>query len=177
MAGAEYSSWEELAAAIDAVVPAVLESSVAPVMESIVTKHVKEDVYDAYTPKPGGWSLSRMKSSVRSAYAASAGDSTYHRRNSLYNLKSEMQGRNTLLTTTSSAPAPAVVRGWSFHNRRDGAFFQLLESGKTGIWRGGFPRYPIRNAQREIDRGLEAPRSNLSKAIRSGFAAQGIKVN
>lgn len=177
MAGAECSSWEELAAAIDAVVPAVLESSVAPVMENIVTKHVRKDVYDAYTPKPGGWSLSRMKPSVRSAYAASAGDSTYHRRNSLYNLKSEMQGRNTLITTTSSAPAPAVVKGWSFHNRRDGAFFQLLESGKTGIWRGGFPRYPIKNAQTEIDKGLVAPYSNLSKAIQSGFAAQGIKVN
>lgn len=177
MAGAECSSWEELAAAIDAVVPAVLESSVAPVMENIVTKHVRKDVYDAYTPKPGGWSLSRMKPSVRSAYAASAGDSTYHRRNSLYNLKSEMQGRNTLITTTSSAPAPAVVKGWSFHNRRDGAFFQLLESGKTGIWRGGFPRYPIKNAQTEIDKGLVAPYSNLSKAIRRGFAAQGIKVN
>lgn len=172
----EYDSWEALTAALDAAVPAVLESSVAPAMEKIVSERVEKDVYKAYTPIPGGWIYNKIKKSARSAYSNSAEDNTYHRRYSLRNLTSFMDGRNTMVTTTESAPASSVVEGWSFHNRRPGSFFQLLESGNTGIWNGGFPRYPIRNAQKEIDESLTRPSSNLTKAIEQGFSAQGIRV-
>ena len=53
--------------------------------------------------------------------------------------------------TTSDAPAgQSVVKGYNFSNA-DSGFLQLLESGHMGIWKNGFARPVVANAQKEVD--------------------------
>lgn len=171
MAVDEYSDWDSLVAAAQKKCATILRRDVAPIVEKIVKDHIEKDIYGAYSPKPGAWKLSKIKQSVRGVYEDRVKDDTnkdtYKRRHTLTDdVYSEMSGANndTLLTTTNTAPSPSVVPGWSFHNRRQGAFLQLLESGNMGIWKSGFPRPAIGNAQKEIDNS-----SRVSRAIENGI--------
>lgn len=145
----EFSDWGELVNAVDDAAVRILKEDVAPVAENILRKHIKSDIYDAYTPKENGW----------------VSGTTYQRRYSLYDsISSSIINGDTLLTTSYATASPAVVKGWSFHNRYPGSFLKLLESGNMGIWRGGFSRPAVGNAQTEIGTS-----SRISTAIIKGI--------
>lgn len=108
---------------------------VANEVEAILLKHIKSDIYDAYTPKEGAW----------------VGGTTYQRRHVLEGgIKSTLEEDGTLLTTSDAPAGQCVVKGYNFSNA-DSGFLQLLESGHMGIWRNGFARPVIANAQKEVD--------------------------
>lgn len=109
--------------------------AVASEVEAILLKHIKSDIYDAYAPREGAW----------------VGGSTYQRRHILEgNIKSTLEADGTLITTSDAPAGQSVVRGYSFSNA-DSGFLQLLESGHMGIWKHGFARPVVANAQREVD--------------------------
>ena len=108
---------------------------VANEVEAILLKHIKSDIYDAYTPKEGAW----------------VGGTTYQRRHVLEGgIKSTLEEDGTLLTTSDAPAGQCVVKGYNFSNA-DSGFLQLLESGHMGIWRNGFARPVIAQAQKEVD--------------------------
>ncbi len=112
-------------------------------MKKILLKHIKSDIYDAYTPQPGGW----------------VSGSTYQRRHSLEGeLSSFMEPDGTLVVTSEATANQSVVKGYQFANRQPGAFLQLLESGHMGIWKKGFARPAVSNAQKEIDNSTKLQR-------------------
>ena len=108
---------------------------VANEVQAILLKHIKSDIYDAYTPKEGAW----------------VNGTTYQRRHVLEgNIKSTLEPDGTLLTTSDAPAGQSIVKGYNFSNA-DSGFLQLLESGHMGIWKNGFPRPAVTNAQREVD--------------------------
>lgn len=148
MAGKTYNSIEEYIAAVEAALPKVLEEYFAPHIEDVLKKHVQSDIYDAYTPKEGGW----------------INGTTYQRRHSLLNtIESQING-NVMATTSSASPSPSVRKG-SVWGSADGAFFDLLASGNMGIWRGGFPRPAVERAQAEIDGEMAFLEGLLQKGL------------
>lgn len=109
--------------------------TIAKEVEAILLKHIKSDIYGAYTPHMGAW----------------IGGSTYQRRHVLEGgIKSTLEADGTLLVTSDAPAGQCVVDGYSFSNA-DSGFLQLLESGHMGIWRNGFARPAVSNAQREVD--------------------------
>lgn len=145
----DYGSWEELCDAAQKRCHDILKRDVAPVAKEIVKKHIQSDIYDAYTPITNGW----------------VGGKTYQRRyvlgGSVYDT---FINDDEIMVTSNATASKSVVPGYSFHNRRPGSFLKLLETGRMGIWRGGFPRPAIGNAQKEIDRS-----SAIRDAIQSGL--------
>lgn len=130
-----FDSVEGLVGGIGSVPTDDVIKAVADEVENILLKHIKADIYDAYTPKEGAW----------------VGGSTYQRRHVLEkNIKSTLEPDGTLVTTSDAPAGQSVVKGYTFLNT-DSGFLQLLESGHMGIWRGGFARPVIANAQREVD--------------------------
>lgn len=108
---------------------------VANEVETILLKHIKSDIYDAYSPREGAW----------------VGGTTYQRRHVLEGgIKTTLEEDGTLLTTSDAPAGQCVVKGYNFSNA-DSGFLQLLESGHMGIWRNGFARPVIANAQKEVD--------------------------
>lgn len=149
MADRFFSDWESLVSAVDAKATQILQRDVAPVAEDILKKHIKSDIYDVYTPKPNGW----------------VNGTTYQRRNALEQaVTTIVQDKHTILVTSTATASPAVLSGWSFHNRYPGSFLKLLEVGNMGIWRGGFPRPAVTNTQNEIDTSQE-----IKSAIQNGI--------
>lgn len=149
MADHFFSDWESLVSAADAKATQILQRDVAPVAEDILKKHIKSDIYDVYTPKPNGW----------------VNGTTYQRRHTLEQAVTTIaQDTHTILVTSTATASPAVLSGWSFHNRYPGAFLKLLEVGNMGIWRGGFPRPAVTNTQNEIDTSQE-----IKSAIKNGI--------
>lgn len=146
----QYSDWNSLTSAAQEKCGRVLVEHVAPVAEKIVKKHIASDIYSVYTPISGGW----------------VNGATYQRRHVLENnmYHSLNNASDELLVTSNATASKSVVKGFSFHNRRPGAFLKLLETGNMGIWRNGFPRPAIGNAQAEIDKS-----SAISQAIRAGL--------
>lgn len=144
-----------LIAAIENKVPVILKEYVAPVAEQIFKEHIKSDIYNVYSPKPNGW-------------VTSGGErTTYQRRHVLEGaVKSDMEGKNTLVVTSTASPSPSVLPGYGVSGG-DGGFLKLLESGNMGLWRGGFARPAVSNAQRDFDSS-----SRISKAIESGIKAE-----
>lgn len=144
-----YGDWDELCNAAQERLHNILDREVAPVAKEIVKKHIKSDIYDAYTPVPGGW----------------VNGTTYQRRHVLEGaMLHKFIHDDEILVTSNATASKSVVKGYSFHNRRPGSFLQLLESGRMGIWVKGFPRPAIGNAQKEIDRS-----SAIWNAIQSGL--------
>lgn len=153
MAERYFSDWESLIAAVNAQATKILEKDVAPVAEDILAKHIKSDIYDAYTPKTNGW------------VASDGSRTTYQRRHVLEEqITTIVQDKHTILVTSTATASPAIIKGWSFHNRYPGAFLKLLESGNMGIWSGGFPRPVVKNTQDEIDNS-----SAIKSAIKNGI--------
>lgn len=151
MADKYCSDWDQLIEEVNKKASKILEKDVAPVAEDILKKHIKSDIYDVYTPKEHGW----------------VNGTTYERRNILKDsVVSFLQGSNTLMVTSKKevTASPAVVKGWSFHNRYQGAFLKLIESGNTGIWRNGFPRPAVSNTQAEFETS-----SAIKSAIKRGI--------
>lgn len=149
MADRFFSDWESLVSAVDAKATQILQRDVAPVAEDILKKHIKSDIYDVYTPKQNGW----------------VNGTTYQRRHALEQaVTTIVQDKHTILITSTATASPAVLSGWSFHNRYPGSFLKLLEVGNMGIWRGGFPRPAVTNTQNEIDTSQE-----IKSAIQNGI--------
>lgn len=116
--------------------------------KNVLYKHIQSDIYGAYTPKPGGW----------------VGGTTYARRNSLS--KGSLIAINEpdgMITITSTA-VPGTPVGRGSISSEPGSLLKLIESDKHGLWRGGFPRPAVSNAQSEIDGG--ALMSAIEKAFR-----------
>lgn len=125
---------------LDDAVQGILLAEVAPVVEEILRRHIQTDIYDAYTPKEGAW----------------VDGQTYERRHVLEDaITSEIIDGGTLFVTSVAAANDSVVRGYEFSNDHPGAFLELLESGNMGIWRGGFARPAVTNAQSEVDGSAE----------------------
>jgi len=144
-----YDSWEGLCDAVQKKCNDILKRDVAPVAKEIVKKHIQSDIYDVYTPKTNAW----------------VGGTTYKRRFVLLgSVYSTFTHEDEIMVTSNATASKSVVPGYSFHNRRPGSFLKLLETGNMGIWRGGFPRPAIGNAQKEIDRS-----SAIRNAIQSGL--------
>lgn len=153
MANKFFDDWDSLVNAVNKVASNVLKNDVAPVAEDILIKHIKSDIYDAYTPKQNGWVTPEGKAT------------TYERRHVLErSVTSYTTNNDTLLVTSTAMASKSVVKGYSFRNRYDGSFLQLLESGNMGIWRGGFPRPAVKNTQDEIDRSRR-----ITSIIRQGI--------
>lgn len=115
--------------------------------KNVLYKHIQSDIYGAYTPKPGGW----------------VGSSTYVRRNSLSkgSLVAINEPDGTITITSTAVPGNPVGRGSI--SSEPGSLLQLIEGDKHGLWRGGFPRPAVGNAQKEIDSG--ALMSAIEKAL------------
>ncbi len=132
---------------VDAVGGAPTEAVINRVAEEakkILLKHIKSDIYDVYTPKPGAW----------------VNGTTYQRRHVLEtHVTSSLLPDGTLLITSDAPANQSIVKGYRFSNE-DSGFLQLLESGHMGIWKSGFARPVIANAQKEVDN---------SDAIRTAF--------
>ena len=144
-----FSDWDSLIKAVDDKSVNVLKNDVAPIAEELLRKHIKSDIYDVYTNRENAW----------------VNGSTYQRRHVLEeSITSFMSDKNTLLITSPATASPAIVNGWSFHNRYPGAFLKLLESGNMGIWKRGFPRPAVSNTQDEID---QSPK--IKSAIKQGI--------
>ena len=140
-----YDNWDELVAGANKRMASILKTEVAPVAEDILKRHIKTDIYDAYTPKTNGW----------------VNHQTYQRRHSVdRNVTSMLQDANTLVVTSRATASKPVVKGWVFANKYVGSFLYLIEKGKTGIWRKGFPRPAVANTQEAFGR---------SKAIESAI--------
>lgn len=158
MADRFFSDWESLVSAVDAKATQILQRDVAPVAEDILKKHIKSDIYDAYTPKTNGWVLKTQTANGQDQYVRT----TYQRRNDLIDaVYSRMMGKHTLFIT-SKAKVNTPLFG-KFQNH-EGAFLELLESGNMGLWRGGFPRPAVMNTQNEIDTSHE-----IKSAIQNGI--------
>ena len=139
-------SWEALTDVVQQQCATILDKKVAPIAKSIVRKHIETDIYDAYTPKEDGWVTS------------DGTPTTYKRRKLLLKrgaIYHKFSAADEIMVTSNVTASPAIVKGWSFRNRYPGAFLKLLETGNMGIWRSGFPRPAIGNAQKEIDRSSQ----------------------
>lgn len=148
----EYSDWSSLVSAAEDKVSEILKRDVAPVAEEIFQSHIQSDIYYAYSPRPGAW----IKGS------------TYQRRHELENnVSSSLSEKSTLFITSTASASPSIIKGYSFRNRCPGAFLELIESGKTGIWRKGFPRPAVSHAQIEIDDNLQS--GSIMRAIEKGI--------
>lgn len=146
-----YDNWDSLVNAAQTACEKILVTHVSPVMKEIVVKHIRDDIYGVYTPIEHGW----------------VNGETYQRRHVLENnMYYELQGKNkdTIMVTSVASPSKSVVKGYSFHNRRPGMFLKMLEGPNRGIWKRGFPRPAISNAQKEIDRS-----SAIKRALQDGI--------
>lgn len=149
MADIFFDDVDSLLDAVESGITDILRDDIAPVVENILLKHIKSDIYGAYTPKPGAW----------------VNGTTYQRRHVLEDgITSTIEGGDTLIVTSDATAGQSVVRGHHFSNRYAGAFLQLLESGHMGIWKSGFARPAVANAQREADNS-----SRVSGAINRGI--------
>lgn len=144
-----YESIDELYDAVDEKLNTILEKDVAPIVEDILRQFIRKDIYEAYTPKPGRW------------VSGSTYDRRYDLEGSVYSIVS---GDNSLLVTSNATASKPVVKGSVFRHRRPGAFLELLESGNMGIWRSGFARPAVSNAQENIKNN-----SRVQMAIKVGL--------
>ena len=149
----DFDSFEALTNAIEGSVSDILMNDVAPVAEEILRKHIETDIYGAYIPKNGGW------------FAGKYYESAYSRRHILESsIQSSMEDATSMMVTSTASANQSVVPGYSFSNRYAGAFLQMLENGDMGIWRKGFSRPAVSNAQKEINSS-----SGIRDAIKNGI--------
>lgn len=135
----------------------ILEKDISVYTKAILSQHIWNDIYWAYTPKVGGWS---------SRYANTQGQhdasGTYRRRYGLpRSVYSVLVESGVLMTTSDAKPRPPVKRSKSYP-AQPGEFLLLLEgnssayNGGMGVWQGGFPRPAVTRAQREINHDMPA---------------------
>lgn len=145
----------DLELALQKVQAEILKKDVAPIVEKILKRHIKTDIYDAYTPQENAW----------------VGGETYKRRHSLQkNITSKILPDGSLLVTSTAYANKAIAAptGFSFYDMEVGGFLHMLEDGHMGIWKSGFPRPAVSNAQRETDESAEV-RAAIEKGIQRIF--------
>lgn len=150
----DYDNFNDLISAIESKIPQVLEDYAVPVMKDILCQHIYTDIYQSYVPTPNGW----------------IGGSTYQRRrnlpNSLYDIIEREDDGYVAMVTSNETFSP-IISGYSFNNNYNpGAFLEMIETGNMGIWKSGFPRPAVSNAQKEINTS-----SQLKEAIQKGLEA------
>ena len=127
----------------------ILSKSVAPIAKKILKEHIVEDIYNAYTPIKGGW----------------VNGTTYKRRRRLmHRVTAGFINDDILLITSTETANKPVVPGYSFDDRYEGAFLEMLGSGHTGIWRNGFARPAVENAQLDVETNPD-----IEAAIQNGI--------
>lgn len=159
MANHLYDDWESLVAGVRSVVPIMLENDIAERAKHILRAHIGKDVYGAYKPKMNGWAEQGSDGKWRKT--------TYKRRGQLaFNVFAKLESPSTLVISSSTPPAPPIRRGYTSGDGENGGLLRLLEGNRHGIWRGGFPRPAVKNAQRTFfsDAGL---RSAIKKSIKN----------
>ena len=140
----------------DAVNQAMLED-VAPVVEEILRRHIQTDIYDVYTPKEGAW----------------IGGETYERSHLMEdNLTSYVIDGDTLFTTAMTTADDPIVQGYEFSSNYPGAFLEMLANGNMGIWKSGFPRPAVENAQAEVDNS-SAVRQAVNRSVKRALEQNG----
>lgn len=151
-----YEDWDSLIAAAEKNISVILKNDVAPITEEIVKSHIQSDIYYTYTPRAGRW----------------VDGNTYQRRHVLEDsINSTFVSKGVLLTTSTATASAPILNGHSFTNRYPGAFLKMLENGNMGIWKSGFPRPVISNAQLEIDNSIQdgAIRHAIENGIKREF--------
>lgn len=142
----------------------VLEEEIRPIVFKVLYKHIREDIYDAYTPRENGWV----------AYNPNTGGwkfgVTYQRRYGLLDTKNQYSAvtfstAGTFITATLFATVEEYVspfpRRHKFQYRGKGAFLRLLENGRLGIFTrarfGGqpFPRPAVSNTAQDLENNQE----------------------
>lgn len=155
-----HDTWEGLVAEATQYADQILSEDVAPVAEDILRDHIMKDIYQKYTPKTNGWVTWTPNGGLVPA--------TYRRRYSLLGyIHSKVEGGGVLFVTSSAKRQPSIMpssvsRGYPQY---DGDFLKLLESGHMGLWRGGFARPAVSNAQQEMN---NSPR--IKTAIMNGIS-------
>lgn len=132
----------------------ILEEYVAPVATEIVKKHIQRDIYDKYTPKKGAWVNGSTYERRYSLLQDGAGDGIY----------TSIVAPDEILITSDTRANDSVVRGRRFTTEYPGAFLAFFEQNNFGVWKNGFPRPAISNAQKEIDKS-----SAINQAIQRGI--------
>lgn len=149
MADTFFCDESALLGSLENVAADILMNDVRPVAIEIFKKHIASDIYNAYTPKSGGW----------------VGHTTYQRRHVLEGaVVGEMESSDTLCVTSTASPSPSIL-GIGFSGAGDGGFLQMLQVGNMGIWKSGFPRPAIANTELDY-----ASNPSIQSAIKSGIA-------
>lgn len=147
-----FDSFEEIVSRAKRDSETILTKHVSPIVKSILRRHIQTDIYDVYSPKKNGW----------------VHGTTYKRRKRISKMIDafmEYDGDDAMLVVTSTEDASeSVVPGYSFSNRYAGSFLELLGSGHMGIWRNGFARPAVENAQDDIETDPK-----VDNAIESGI--------
>lgn len=158
MAGTRSGGSSDLGAIIQPIVQQVLMEDVAPTVEDILRRHIETDIYDVYTPKVGRW----------------VGGETYERSHTLESgVTSYMLDPETLIVTSFASADDPIVKGYEFSSNHPGAFLELLASGDMGIWKDGFARPAVVNAQAEVDNS-ESVRRAIEDGVRRALSRTNI---
>lgn len=137
-----YDTWEGLTTAAQQKCVRILDKDIAPVAKEIVRRHILSDIYESYTPKENGWVNARgERATYQRRYSLTKRGSVYHK----------FISKDEIIITSNAPASTPIVKGWRFRNKT-GGFLEMLELGDMGIWRGGFPRPAIGNAQKEINK-------------------------
>lgn len=134
---AQYGNWDALARATQKKLNNTLEK-IKPQAVEIVKQHIKDDIYNAYTPKVGAW----------------VNGTTYKRRGMLKRVSGTIsKAESTLYITNNATPSSPIIKGYSFRPEGSGAFLKMLSVGKMGIFKRGtkFPRPALENAVAEME--------------------------
>lgn len=136
----------------------VLMHDVADEMEKILLKHIKSDIYGAYSPHKFKWGWNYVPPGfvrLGTEYTTSR-YIQYKRRGSLNNkgtMVRKMLDDNTVFVTQDAPPNESVIgSGWESN---EGGFLQMLGTHVGRIWHGAFERDAITPAQAEIDSSPE----------------------
>lgn len=143
----EHGDWESLTSAAQEIADTILLNNVLPVAEDIFRRHIQTDIYDKYSPQPGAW----------------VHGTTYQRRHVLErSLDHCITDGDTLWVYPTASASHSIIAGHSVYGGAEG-FLKLLETGKMGIWKRGFPRPVVSLVQKEYDTS-----SMIRDAIRRG---------
>ena len=152
MADVYFDSWESLVHAVNQRAHTILRRDVAEPAKKILKQHIADDLYGVYTPKQNGWVTTDWQ------------PITYQRRHVLEKaLWSGFEDYNTMVVTSLAAPSPSVGKS-KFHSAQQGSFLEMIESGNTGLWRGGFARFPVTRTQNDF-----YTNTKIYEAIRKGI--------
>ena len=133
-----------------------LRSDATPIAEQIVREHIESDIYGAYSPKAGG------------LFGGIMYTEPYHRRHDLTSqVYAIYQGDDEILVTSYATGNVPVLKSYSWNRGEPGSFLKFIEEGSFGLWKNGFPRPAITNAQKEIDTSLKS--GAIAAAIRGGI--------